>query len=205
MNSVNARFNRKRQYSRRVIREAFSALLETIPADKITVKLICDKADVNRSTFYANYVDIYALRHELKEEYTATLLPLFQAYDGMDERQFYHELFRLVYENAWICRTVTMLDDPSLTKQFTDCIYDKVVAPRKSRLSPEVADELDMIFEFSSAGCYSLIRKWILRGMDTPFEKMASCLHDLSTRCIGTVDKDGIYRKPAQVSYCHGS
>ena len=50
------------------IRQAFTALLVEKPIQRITVKELCQKARVNRSTFYAHYVDIYDLLAKLEED-----------------------------------------------------------------------------------------------------------------------------------------
>ncbi|MBQ4094603.1 MAG: TetR/AcrR family transcriptional regulator, partial [Oscillospiraceae bacterium] len=53
--------NSRRKASRRRIEAAFVRLLQQKPMDEITVSEICKLAEVNRSTFYANYLDIYDL------------------------------------------------------------------------------------------------------------------------------------------------
>ena len=46
------KMNRKRSYSRMVIRQALLDILKTTPLSKVTVTDICKRADVNRTTFY---------------------------------------------------------------------------------------------------------------------------------------------------------
>ncbi len=57
--------NRKRQYSRMVIEEALISELRQKPLDKISVVQICKLANVNRSTFYSNYLDVYDLMDQV--------------------------------------------------------------------------------------------------------------------------------------------
>lgn len=45
------------RYTRMRIREAFFECLEKKPINKITVKEICDIAEINRATFYTHYAD----------------------------------------------------------------------------------------------------------------------------------------------------
>lgn len=41
------------------LKSALLELMKDSDFEKITVKQICEKAQVNRSTFYAHYTDIY--------------------------------------------------------------------------------------------------------------------------------------------------
>ena len=54
--------------SRRMIREAFLELLEEKAFGKITVTDIVNRADLNRSTFYAHYPDVMGVVEEIQDE-----------------------------------------------------------------------------------------------------------------------------------------
>ena len=54
--------------TKRLIKEAFIKLMEKTKLNKITVKQICENADINRSTFYAHYSDQYKLFDEIEED-----------------------------------------------------------------------------------------------------------------------------------------
>lgn len=60
--------NRSSRRSRRLIRAAFEALLQERGFHRITVTEIVERADLNRSTFYAHYPDIYGIVDEMQEE-----------------------------------------------------------------------------------------------------------------------------------------
>ena len=55
------------RYTRQIIQHVFIDLLKQKPLNKITVKEICEKAEINRSTFYKHYEDVYHLMHKLEE------------------------------------------------------------------------------------------------------------------------------------------
>lgn len=65
----NKRDDRRAAYSKKMIRESLYELMKTKPLNKITVKEICETADVNRSTFYAYYMDIYDLHQKITKEF----------------------------------------------------------------------------------------------------------------------------------------
>ena len=55
------------RYTRQIIQHVFIDLLKQKTLNKITVKEICEKAEINRSTFYKHYEDVYHLMHKLEE------------------------------------------------------------------------------------------------------------------------------------------
>lgn len=47
------------RYTRVVIKDSFVKLLKSQPINKITVKDVCDLAEINRVTFYKYYTDCF--------------------------------------------------------------------------------------------------------------------------------------------------
>lgn len=70
--------NRSARRSRRMIRQAFQELLGEREFSKITVTDIVERADLNRSTFYAHYPDIYGIVDEMQEEILGRNMELFR-------------------------------------------------------------------------------------------------------------------------------
>ena len=64
MNTPN---NKRRKESQERIEKVFVELIQKKEINKISVTDICKKAKVNRSTFYANYIDIYDMADKIKE------------------------------------------------------------------------------------------------------------------------------------------
>jgi len=60
--------SRKVQYTRMVLADGLIELMKTKPFDKITVRELCDLANVHRSTFYIHYEDIYALLRVIEDD-----------------------------------------------------------------------------------------------------------------------------------------
>lgn len=70
--------NRAARRSRRMLRQAFEELLTERDFSKITVTDIVERADLNRSTFYAHYPDIYGIVDEMQEEIIGRHMELFR-------------------------------------------------------------------------------------------------------------------------------
>ncbi len=60
--------------SKRLIREAFLALMQEKELEKITVTDIITRADINRGTFYAHYQDTRAVIEQIENEIIAKML-----------------------------------------------------------------------------------------------------------------------------------
>ena len=60
--------HRKVKYTKMVIKESLFELLESNNLQQITVKRLCELADINRGTFYAHYSDINDLVKQLETE-----------------------------------------------------------------------------------------------------------------------------------------
>ena len=56
------------RYTKRVLKESFLKLLKEKSVNKITVKEVCELAELNRATFYLHYSDCFALLESIEQE-----------------------------------------------------------------------------------------------------------------------------------------
>ena len=85
----------------RAIKQAFMELRAEKPLEKIRVKELCDRACINKSTFYAHYQDIYALANAMEDEMVEAVvasLPNLTARDVSERtewlaREMFHACF----------------------------------------------------------------------------------------------------------------
>ena len=61
-------------FTRRAIKETFTALLEERPLNDITVKDIVERCGINRNSFYYHFQDIPSLLDEIITEETEKLI-----------------------------------------------------------------------------------------------------------------------------------
>lgn len=63
----------KKKQAREAMEGAFIHLLRKKPIDQISITELCKKAGVNRSTFYAHYLDIYDLMDQVSEHFVRSM------------------------------------------------------------------------------------------------------------------------------------
>lgn len=107
--------NRSSRRSRRMIRQAFQELLEEREFSKITVVDIVQRADLNRSTFYAHYPDIYGIVDEIQEEIMQRNMELFQQIEYRnilkDPMPYLHCITATMEENLELMRRLGLTDN----------------------------------------------------------------------------------------------
>lgn len=103
MNTPN---NRRRKESRRKIEQAFMELLQAKDLPQISVSEVCKLAGVNRTTFYANYPDVYGLADAIRKSLEDNLQEMFAAEIRTHiNSNDYLRLFRHIYENQIFYQT----------------------------------------------------------------------------------------------------
>ena len=83
---MNVKNNKRRRKSQEKIEKAFIELLQTCEIEDITVSDLIKITELNRSNFYANYIDIFDLADKTREKLENEFSNLFADYDYLNER-----------------------------------------------------------------------------------------------------------------------
>lgn len=146
--------NKRRKESQEKIEKTFIQLIQTKELSNISVTDICKLTHLNRSTFYANYIDIYDLadkvRKNLEEE--VTLLYNDEISNKYNSNDFL-KLFRHIKDNPLFYKTYFKLGFDNEYKIFQ---YD-------TNLSKEHFDDkfINYHIEFFKSGLNSVIKLWL--------------------------------------------
>ena len=161
--------------SRKMIQTAFQELLREKPFEKITVTDIVNRADINRSTFYAHYPDVRGLVEvmmdnvvqksidlvadmdfrEILTDPTAMLKGLLEI--GMENL----ELYRLLSQSDFALRQVEFVKAAFLKKAVTE-----LNIPEEIRTSSRYKVQIS----FFIGGILNTYQQWMLGNLDCPPE-----------------------------------
>ena len=99
--------DRRVRYTKMVLKESFIKLLSEKSVNKITIKEICDLADINRTTFYAHYTDQYDLLRKLQDELMSEIISYLTQHTksstSVVSTQTLERVFEYIKENSDIC------------------------------------------------------------------------------------------------------
>lgn len=165
---MNVKNNRRRRDSQEKIERAMVELLQTREIKDITVSELIKMAGVNRSTFYANYIDIFDLADKLRETLANDFSNLFADYDYFEERTGALRMFRHIKENQIFYTTYFKLcyDDQHLIS-----IYDAKRAEQE-----HIDSNIKYHIEFFRNGLNAIIKLWLAGGCQESPEEMAEVL-----------------------------
>ena len=164
---------RSRETDERIIRVVFQSMeQDKKPLNKITVRQVCERANINRSTFYAHYQDVYDVvekaEKEVAEELTLSFLTKLEA--GASADACFESLFAFIYAHQDFYRLyLNEMHQVGGIGVAWDLMQDRL-----SALSPQAAgarstEELAYHGDFYLYGMTAMIRRWINRGCpETP-------------------------------------
>lgn len=161
---MNTENNKRRRESRARIEAAFVKLLQDNDLSKISVTALCKAAQVNRTTFYANYLDIYDLADAVQKRLEQEVFGLFQEEreQGYNSNDFL-KLFRHIYENQIFYKTYFKL---GLDGKFQITEYDICQAAQFFN-----NQHIEYHMEFFRHGLNAIIKMWLHNGCkETPEE-----------------------------------
>jgi len=165
---MNTKNNKRRKESQERIEKAFIELLQTRQVKDITVSDLIKQTELNRSTFYANYLDIFDLADKTREKLEREFSNLFADYDYFNERTGALKMFRHIKDNQLFYQTYFKLcyDDKHLIST-----YD----PRRAE-QEHMSGNLKYHIEFFRNGLNAIIKLWLAGGCKESPEEMADVL-----------------------------
>lgn len=165
---MNVKNNKRRKESQEKIEKAFIELLQTNEIKEITVSDLVKATGLNRSTFYANYLDIFDLADKTRQTLERDFSNLFADYDYFNDRSGALKMFTHIKENQVFYKTY-----------FKLCYDDKHLI---STCDPKRAEQENVMvnlkyhIEFFRNGLNAIIKLWLANGCKESPEEMAQVL-----------------------------
>ena len=182
MNSFDARV----RYTRMVIENSFLELLKSKPLPKITVTEVCQKAGINRATFYKHYLDIPDLFEKMEEQLFDQIRQMFRDKASNMESMMLDMMNYTRQEGNRFFILGSDYGDPHLmTKTFQIC-YEMAYPLLETNLPQMDASRLKMLYHFVSQGSGGVLTCWIRNGMkESPKEIIDLIMHLCSNALQG--------------------
>lgn len=156
---MNIKNNKKRKESQEKIEKVFIELIQTKEINEISVTDICKKANINRTTFYSNYIDIYDLTDKIKEKLINNFYEIYrEERDTKTHSYDFLKLYRHIKENQIFYKTYFKL----YSNSFDDyLLIDEDAVKRFYKDDFENKKHLDYHITFFKNGLNAVLKKWL--------------------------------------------
>lgn len=179
--------NRRTQMTRLLLRTALVELMQEKPIEKISIKDICDQADLNRTTFYLHYPDQHALLLDVQQDIKAKLKP-FQE-ENLAKSAIPTTLISFLAYIRDNAKTFQVLMHHAGTSDFRRDLTQFAVSlfwpDQKQKSRKEQYAQCYLL-----NGCFGIIFEWIDRSLDLTVEGLASLILEFAESTVLLVEKN---------------
>lgn len=176
------------RYTRMVIRTSFVRLLERKPLSKITVKEICEAAQINRATFYRHYLDVYDLMEQVEAESLRELQQTLQADAQQGLRRMLTSMLEKIRQSGTLYATLfSEHGDPGFPLKVFKACYPEAAADMLARYPGLDEARRTWVYVYAAQGSSGILSCWIAGGMAEPPEQVAGMMEALiahSLQCL---------------------
>lgn len=192
MNSFDARV----RYTRMIIEQCFLELLKMKPVTKITVTELCEKAQINRATFYKHYQDVPDLLNKLEEQLFDQIRQAF-AGRNVELQTFLQEMLRYTYrEQDRFFALGGENGDPNLMAKTFKVCYESAYPLLEQNMPGVDESERRMLYHFLAQGAGGVLAWWIMDGMRVSPEELAQFILG-----VCSITAEGVKRQDWRTMY----
>ena len=177
--------DRRKKYTRMVLKDSLMKLLKDKQISTITVKEICELADINRSTFYAHYSDQFDLLKQIEEELIEDLKMYLSTYNFEKEEealQMTEKLIEYFASNQDKCQTLLSENSDSSFEKKVRLVARRFIMNKWVEVSQHDQDISEYVSTFIVSGSIQVLKVWLNKGMDKTPKEMAEIIISLITR-----------------------
>lgn len=178
------KMDRRVRKTRAQLRAGLARLMQQKNIKEITVKELVDEIDINRSTFYLHYTDIYQMLQSIEDELMEDILEAIKEHPldpGMKGGgySFAVQLFRILSANKDICAALMGPNGDMAFVEKIEKLVEDAVLPELFTMFPQKVNDIKYAYAFCINGCVGMIKCWLTGDSDDTPEHMAYLTHTI--------------------------
>lgn len=175
---MNTKNNQRFRYMDICMKAALLELMQQMDFEKITVKDICKRAGVNRSTFYAHYTDIYQMLDENEKYLSRGLIAEVekQRDSKCEDSSLFLPYLRYMKQHQYFYRVVLQNRKTMPVRESFRPLWELLVAPQ-CRAAGITDEETLLCYAVGfQASISAVLQHWIETGCAKPEAELAAIL-----------------------------
>ena len=173
--------DRRVRKTKKALRDCLAMLLTEKSIQNITVRELTEKADIHRSTFYANFVDIYDLYNHIEETLLSDLSDIFASAHNFDAVECVVILLQYISDNREMSRLVLGNKASDLFSNKISALFnDSCIAYwQKAYGLVAPSDALEVYSQFLFSGYLGVIRQWVINDFSRTKDDLVGIISDV--------------------------
>lgn len=169
------------------MKAAMLELMQKMPFEKITVKSICQRAGVNRGTFYSHYADIYDMMDNLEEYLSGELLQLVEEWiEKNNGKSPFLPYLQYIKEHQYVYQ-VTLSNRKTLPiKKSFQPLLEQIIFPLCKAAGITDEEEITYYNICFQSGIIKVFVRWV----ETGCKKDEKTMNMILTNCIPMIGYD---------------
>lgn len=176
--------DRRIRRTKGLMRDALIELMTEKPFSEITAKDITEKADLNRSTFYLHYDNVFGLLDEMENEVVETFAHMIEEIEVEPDKAWEYPVVEhicdYIVKNPKLCYGLLVNSrSDRLTERLTKVMKEKGKKARQEMGMDMEGRTADYIYQFIVCGTIAMVKHWLAEGMSLPKEEMMELLQKI--------------------------
>jgi AcrR family transcriptional regulator len=171
------------RYTKMIIRDSFVQALKSQPVNKISVKEICELAEINRTTFYKYYTDCFDLLKQIEDELIVELQQLVNETRNKNLSDVFVKILSKMRESGSLYMALFSENgDSSFPSRIFNLCYEQIAPPIETSSASKI--EQEWLYYFMAYGCSGVINHWAGNGMKEDIYEVAKYVDKLSKKLL---------------------
>ncbi|MBS5938201.1 TetR/AcrR family transcriptional regulator [Clostridium sartagoforme] len=185
--------DRRIRKTKDVLKKSLISLMQEKSINSITVKELCETADINRGTFYLHYKDVFHMLSEIEKELFEEFQDMILSYeispDKIETKPILKDIFTFIAKNSDFCIVILCeRGDMAFMKKIVSVIYEKGYSDWSNILKKNDKDLFDKYYSFILYGAIGLIDYWLKNGLKESPEYMAMLTENIILNGLKSVN-----------------
>lgn len=173
--------SRQARHTKKALRDSLIELMQTRPILDISIKELCDKADISRTTFYAYYKNQYTLLKQLEDETLSSVEDTLKKYDNKrsahDTIRMVEGILQYIADNSHSIQVLLSENgDINFQKRFFRRFTDTQKMMKYFAKGADDAEKGEYHLVFVVGGSIALLQHWLKDNMNIPIPEVAAML-----------------------------
>lgn len=180
---MNQKDNRRVKLTKQLLKDSICELLENESIHKISIRTLCETADINRSTFYKYYGSQYDLLKEMEDDFLNEIEKNLSVTEPTITDRL-TQVLNYAKANMKFCKLLLNSNiDPDFPKRL---LYHPTILQRMNEILSSTDDsvEISYLYDCILYGGYQMIKRWVNEDCQIPPEEMVSIMDNVFQKLI---------------------